>query len=254
MVLDKGEDGVSVSYQDALAYYRIEGAHPGGMNLTKTLLKQEKISPDTKILDAGCGTGQTSTFLSKMYSCNVFSIDNHPDMIKAATQRFIIEKLPVTINEGSIENLPYSDGFFDFVIAESSTAFADIPKALKEYFRVLKPSGALINIDMAAEHKLSKNEKTELTSFYGMSDILTEIEWINSIKQAGFISVQTLKANTVFQELEEYMIDDDTASDQIPIIDRNPVVDKVLKRHQELIWSFGEKLGYRVFKAKKISL
>lgn len=54
------------SYQDALAYYGVNGAHPGGLSLTKYLLQQERITSTTQLLDAGCGTGQTSAFIKNI--------------------------------------------------------------------------------------------------------------------------------------------------------------------------------------------
>lgn len=243
---------MSVSYQDALAYYGIDGAHPGGFALTKKMLKNERIHRHTKILDAGCGTGQTSSYLAKTFSCNVYSIDNHPEMIKKATQRITEENLPVKIFKGNIEKLPFSNVSFDYILAESSTAFTNISKTLKEYFRVLKPSGSLLNIDMTAEQRLNRNEKAEIMKFYEMKDILTEEEWIKAMKRAGFKTVEVLKANSVLEELDEYTLEENELSEHIHSTQLDPKIDDVIQRHQKLLISYGEKLGYRVFKAKKI--
>lgn len=53
------------TYQDALAYFGVSGAHPGGLTLTKFLLEQEKITSHTTLLDGGCGTGQTSAYIKR---------------------------------------------------------------------------------------------------------------------------------------------------------------------------------------------
>lgn len=45
---------------------------------------------------------------------------------------------------GSLEELPFPQDFFDFIVAESTTGFTDIKKTIAEYFRVLKPGGILI--------------------------------------------------------------------------------------------------------------
>jgi ubiquinone/menaquinone biosynthesis C-methylase UbiE len=253
-LLSRGVDVVNVSYQDALAHYRIDGAHPGGMALTKKILQNERINRHTKILDAGCGTGQTSAYLAKTFSCKVCSIDNHPEMIKAATERFSTENLPVKIVKANIEQLPFPNDSFDMIIAESTTAFAGISASLKEYFRVLKPSGALLNIDMAAEQRLSREEKAEIVEFYGMNDILTEGEWIKALKKAGFKSVEVLKSNSVLQELEEYTFEENeiSGSGYANPANFDPKIDEVMQTHDKILLSYGEKLGYRVFKAKKM--
>lgn len=236
------------SYQDALAFYGIEGAHPGGFQLTKQLLHDEKITPYTKILDAGCGTGQTSAYLAKTFSCQVYALDQHPDMIKKAKTKFKHEHLPIHLIQGSLENLPFSDHFFDVIVAESSTAFTNIPKSLGQYFRVLKPSGVLLTIDMTAEPQLDLDAKTELIKFYRIKDLLTEKEWLQALKRSGFKNIQILKANTVLDELMNMDLEVNQVNAQ-PSFSTDSSLDQIMLTHQNLTLSYGDRLGYRVFRA-----
>jgi cyclopropane fatty-acyl-phospholipid synthase-like methyltransferase len=244
---------VKISYQDALAYYGIDGAHPGGMSLTKEILENEKINPEMIILDAGCGTGETSSYLAKTFRCKVYSIDNHEEMVKKASEKFLNERISAKAVKGSIENIPFPDNTFDYIIAESSTVFGNISKVMSEYFRVLKHGGVLMNIDMTSEQKLSRKEKAELMKFYQINDILTEEEWLMSIQKSGFKRCQIVKSASIFDALEEYNFDDNEINKgEIPFENVNPEVDKVIQTHQRLLVSYGEKLGYRVFRAVKI--
>ncbi|MFJ7730203.1 class I SAM-dependent methyltransferase [Neobacillus sp. NPDC097160] len=244
---------MKISYQDALAYYGIDGAHPGGMSLTKAILENEKINNEKIILDAGCGTGETSSYLAKTFRCKVYSIDNHEEMVKKASEKFLNERISANAVKGSIENIPFSDNSFDYIIAESSTVFGNISKVLSEYFRVLKHGGVLLNIDMTAEQKLSRNEKEELMKFYQIQDILTEKEWLMSIQKSGFKRCQIVKSASIFEALEQYDFDDnEIIAGNIKFENVNPEVDKVIETHQRLLVTYGEKLGYRVFRAVKI--
>ena len=49
----------------------------------------------------------------------------------------------VTFTLASAEELPYSDSYFDFVFARGAVLAFEIPKALLELNRVLKPGGKL---------------------------------------------------------------------------------------------------------------
>lgn len=250
LIIDVGVYKVTFKYQDVLAYGGITGAHPGGFVLTKKLFENESINPDAKVLDAGCGTGQTSSFLAKR-GYRVYAIDNHPEMIRKATQRFEEEKTTVKVVEGNIENLPFRDGYFDWVVAESSTIFGDIQKSLKEYYRVLKSDGSLLCIEMTKESPLSIKEEMEIMKFYDMKKIPTEDEWVDTIKKSGFETVNILKANSILEELLEYTFDEEDQIDLNRVNKLNPNFELVLDTHSRILMDYSEKLGYRVFKATK---
>ena len=83
---------MSNAYIDILAYFGIGGAHPGGFNLTQSILDAENIPPTQSVLDIGCGTGQTAAFLAERFNCQVTAIDKHPVMVQKARIRFVNSK------------------------------------------------------------------------------------------------------------------------------------------------------------------
>lgn len=74
-------------YLDILSKLGIEGAHPGGINLTKEIFKRENINRKSYILDVGCGTGQTAAYLAYKYGAKVTGIDINPTMVAKARRR-----------------------------------------------------------------------------------------------------------------------------------------------------------------------
>lgn len=96
--------------------------------------------------------------------------------------------MSIPVFQGSIEKLPFPDQSFDIVIAESVTAFTNISKTLNEYYRVLKPNGILIDLDMTAEGPLSNEEKDQICTVYGMDNILTENEWLQQMVRIRILS------------------------------------------------------------------
>ena len=233
------------SYQDALVFYELEGAHPGGFELTKNLLKNENLDKNDKILEAGCGLGQTSQYLAETYGCQVYALDNHPQMVKQATKRFQQVNLPVNVFMSSIEEMPFPKDFFDFIIAESSTSFTSIQKSIQEYHRVLKPGGTLISIDMTAEGLLPNEQRKDIMNFYKLKSILTEPEWISAYNKAGFAQVMILKSNTVLEELKNSQAADSK------ILPSNEDFNQILEEHYRLTLTYGNSLGYRVFRVMK---
>ncbi|MFQ3543112.1 methyltransferase domain-containing protein [Halobacillus rhizosphaerae] len=173
-------------YLDFLALFGVGGAHPGGLPLTEELLQKEQIHPDTRILDIGCGTGQTAFFLVQTFGCKVTAVDKHPLMIEKTKNRFQQDLSCVTIVQGDAENLEFEDESFDIVISESVVSFTTISQTLPELFRVLKPGGRLIMIEMTAAQPLSKEEQKDVFDLYGVQKVLCEDEWKEYVTKAGF--------------------------------------------------------------------
>ncbi|MFJ7832311.1 class I SAM-dependent methyltransferase [Peribacillus sp. NPDC097284] len=233
------------SYQDALVFYELEGAHPGGFELTKSILKNEDIHKNDKILEAGCGLGQTSQYLAETYGCQVYAMDNHPEMVNKTTKRLQQVQLPVNVFMGSIEKMPFPKYFFDFIIAESSTSFTTIQKSIREYYRVLKPGGTLISIDMTAECILPGEHKEEIMNFYQLKTLLTQSEWISAFEKEGFSHLEILKSNTVIEELEN------AQAEHVKPLPSNEAYSRILEEHYRLTLTYGNSLGYRVFRMNK---
>ena len=98
--------------------------------------------PDgARLLDAGCGTGGLLRYLrgrSRMFrACGV---DLSPDAI-----RYLRSAAPLPVARASVERLPFRDGSFDAVASLDVLYIegVDDRRALREFFRVLKPGGVL---------------------------------------------------------------------------------------------------------------
>jgi SAM-dependent methyltransferase len=109
----------------------------------KSRLKAIGFSNLDKVLDAGCGYGQWSASLAEL-NTSVYSVDNSEVRIKLLED--IAETLELNnlnTQVGSIENIEVPDSEFDAIFCYSVIFFTDYKKAIKEFYRVLKPGGKL---------------------------------------------------------------------------------------------------------------
>jgi ubiquinone/menaquinone biosynthesis C-methylase UbiE len=239
------EISLKYTYLDALALLGIGGAHPGGLQLTKQIFAKENINKDTKILDSGCGTGQTSAYLAQRYGSSITALDSNNIMIEKARKRFELLDLPIQAIVGSTENLPLQKHSFDIVISESVMAFTDIPKTIREFKRVLKPFGRLLAVEMTLEEPLTKIEEEELKSFYQVSNILTIEQWVIEFQKAGFQQIVIEKdINPIVIPTPENA-PDFTLSENI-----EAEVFDILEYHKSLTSKYQHNLGYRVFRCQ----
>lgn len=234
---------MNYSYLDFLAYLGVGGAHPGGLQLTRQLLSAEKLDDRTILLDAGCGTGQTSVYIKSEYDCSVIALDINPLMLEKAQRRFDTAGLSIPVVEGNLENLPFKDNHFDIVLSESVLAFTDTNRSLSEIRRVLKEDGVFIAVEMAVE-KAKAEEKLQVASdFYGFSTVLTEKEWKERFTVAGFPHVESLPFHETAFEAGE------TADFWLSANIDDELVN-MFHQHLNLSASHKDILGFRVFRCR----
>lgn len=115
-------------------------------------------------LDIGCGGGANlARLLERISQGRVHGIDVSPLSVEVS-RRFnaqAIEEGHCTVELGDAGSLPFEDGSFDVVTAFETVYFwPDLPTALREVARVLKPGGAFLvcneaNGSRAADYELA---------------------------------------------------------------------------------------------------
>ncbi len=234
---------LNYTYLDCLAIFGVGGAHPGGLQLTKELLSREKIDETKSILDAGCGTGQTSAYMAEQYRCNVTSLDCNKIMLDKAKQRFSSLHLPIEVKQGSTENLPFDEGVFDIILSESVISFTDVSLTIPEFKRVLKPNGVLLAIEMVLEKSLSEEELKPIVNFYGVSQLLTENEWYNFFERASFKQISVEKFKLQVDENDVQNATDFSLSENI-----DDKFSEILEKHMHFTTVYKDILGFRLFR------
>jgi len=109
--------------------------------MTDWALAQIPIQANATVLDVGCGGGETVKKLATR-ATRVYGIDYAAGSVAeslAHNQQSIAEGR-VTIKEASVSKLPFPDDSFDIVTAiETQYYWPDIPAALREILRVMRP-------------------------------------------------------------------------------------------------------------------
>ena len=231
------------TYTDFLSKFGIGGAHPGGIKLTKEIIRTKKIDNNSHILDVGCGTGQTDAYLASEYGAIVTGIDRHPIMVEKAKKRMKKERLPVEILQCSIENVPLPNNKFDFVLSESVLSFVDKPTALCEIFRLLKDGGQLIAIEFTINKPLETAIENEIKQFYAFESLPMEQDWIRYFKQAGFTNIQIEKKEPLEVNASTPEFD---YSENV-----EPELYDMMEHHHEMILKYMNIWDYRVFTCSK---
>jgi len=116
------------------------------------------ILPTDRVLDIGCGTGQSSRDAARLAASGaVHGVDISTQMLDDARRRAADEGLTnVTFEFADAQVHPFDEGSYDIAISRlGAMFFADAPAAFANIGRALKPGGRL---GLLAWRELSENE------------------------------------------------------------------------------------------------
>jgi SAM-dependent methyltransferase len=110
----------------------------GDLALVQRLIRVLPSRTDTCVLDIGCGTGNHTDLLQKLTGVQVYGIEPSEGMLEKARGK----NPEITFKPGSADNIPFDDGFFDFVyMTDVVHHVPDIKAMFAEIWRVLNKGG-----------------------------------------------------------------------------------------------------------------
>jgi SAM-dependent methyltransferase len=107
----------------------------------ETFVDRLGLTPADNVLDAACGNGNL-TIPAARTGASVTALDLVPTLLEATAGRAFREGLDITLDEGTVERMPYDKGEFDVVMSMFGVMFAARPeRVVAELRRVTRPGG-----------------------------------------------------------------------------------------------------------------
>jgi len=140
------------------------------------------LTPRVRIVDLGAGDGTLSRLLARQAE-SVHCVDNSPRMVQVGRALAKKEHLRnLTYVLGNIEKVPLPDRSIDLALLSQALHHAENPRqALAEAFRILKPGGRLLILDLRA-HRFEKARELYADRWLGFK----ENDLHDWIEEAGF--------------------------------------------------------------------
>ena len=166
-----------------------ESMERGHRPVGEQAIARMRISPDARVLDVGCGSGWATRMLAEYaFNGRVTGIDISDEMVRVASAAS--QSQPnVDFEIASAEQLPFSDHEFTHAFSmESLYYYRNIPKALKEIHRVLKPGGLFVAVvDLYWE-----NEATHqwIDTLNVPVELLSVEDYHSLFIDAGFVNIR----------------------------------------------------------------
>lgn len=160
----------------------------------KALLNDGKISPDTTLLEVGCGTGNYITALQGISGCAAWGIDPSEKMLAHAREQ--VNQVQYKI--GQAENLDFADFSFDMIFSVDVIHHVkDRARYFQEAFRALKINGLICTV---TDLEQVIRERSPL-SVYFPTTVTEELKRYPKISQ-----LREYMLSSGFSEIREYNV------------------------------------------------
>lgn len=173
-------------------------------SLRQQIIAVARLKSGEKVLDVGCGTGSLALVAKAEVgpAGQIYGTDASPEMIDVARKKASQAGIDVTFQVDLIEQITFADNQFDVVL--SSFMMHHLPDDLKreglaEVYRVLKPGGRLLVVDIESSTGGSLIQR--------LSELMVQLHgghtaMQNNVKRlipfleaAGFTNVETGRIN-----------------------------------------------------------
>ncbi|MYM81317.1 methyltransferase domain-containing protein [Duganella sp. FT50W] len=183
---------VAQQFGNTASAYLTSTVHAQGADLTRLRDIAASLPKRPVVLDLGCGAGHASFAVAPVAE-SVTAYDLSPEMLNvvadAARER---GHHNLVTRQGNVASLPFDDASMCMVITRfSAHHWLDVPAALREVRRVLKPRGVFVIIDITAPETPLHDTTLQAVELLRDASHVRDYrrsEWTHMLSEAGFSS------------------------------------------------------------------
>lgn len=170
---------------------------PGGRKATEWLIASGDFNAEKKVLEVACNMGTTAIELATKFGCHIEGVDLDEIALEKAKKNIAEKGLQdkIHVQRANAMKLPFEDNSFDIVINEAMLTMLPLEakmKAVREYYRVLKPNGFLLTHDVMLTTEETGEVIEQLREAINITVTpLSKANWKSVFLEAGFRNVET---------------------------------------------------------------
>jgi len=183
---------VAQQFGNTASAYLTSTVHSQGADLVHLREIAAAVPKRPVVLDLGCGAGHAS-FAVAPVAASVTAFDLSPEMLSVVANAARDRGLGnISTQQGNVASLPFADASFCMVVTRfSAHHWLDVPAALREVKRVLKPRGVFVIIDITAPEMPLHDTTLQAVELLRDGSHVRDYrpsEWTRMLDDAGFTS------------------------------------------------------------------
>jgi len=150
-----GIEGAQANYYD-----KITREHRIGEMKEQAREVTRHIKDGDSVLEIAPGAGYLSIELSKLGKYKITGMDISKDLVEICTRNAMEAGVQIEFQQGNVSNMPFQSNVFNFIICVLAFKnFKEPLKALEEMYRVLKPGGIALIMDLNRKASMKATKK-----------------------------------------------------------------------------------------------
>jgi ubiquinone/menaquinone biosynthesis C-methylase UbiE len=165
-----------------------------------------QLAPGPDILEVAPGPGYFSIELAKRGTFRITGLDISETFVQIAREKALEANVPVDFRQGNASQMPFPEDRFDFVFCSAAFKnFTDPVGALREMWRVLRPGGNALIIDLRKDAEpASIGREVESMRLSRVNRVLTKLIFRFVLLKRAYTrtQIEQLVSNTKFRSIE----------------------------------------------------
>ncbi|MEQ9372225.1 MAG: methyltransferase domain-containing protein [Coleofasciculus chthonoplastes F3-SA18-01] len=186
----ENEERLHWGYFDNLANASRSDFIPACQRRNDYMLEKSGITASSKVLDLGCGNGNSSIWLAQQTGCEVIGVDWSETLIDNAKQKAQdYPSLRLSFQKVSVTNLPFPNQSFTHVWSQGTLYQVEQRElALREINRVLSETGILLLDDLITpKPDISQEAKNSVYQRLSFAPTFSSESYVDKLSQIGFM-------------------------------------------------------------------
>jgi ubiquinone/menaquinone biosynthesis C-methylase UbiE len=172
----------------------------------------ERVPPGGKVLEVAPGPGYFAIELAKLGKHDVTGLDISKTFVEIARSNAAEAGVKVDFRQGNAADMPFAAEAFDFIFCRAAFKnFCEPVKALQEMYRVLKPGGQAVIIDLRRDaSRASLKQAIEGMNVGAINGIITKLTFRFMLLKRAYTAREfeqmIVKTDFLAAEIEENLI------------------------------------------------